>query len=401
MKKCLIKYSILFIGLLMMSCDSGVDWTPYYTSDKTTPYGTYVLRKELDNIFENSEITDVKEVIADLDKYGFDYDFRYIFIYDRMLQREDALDRLARIASYGGSVFISTYETSNAFNEILEIETESYYTNNLTTQSLSLENNSNNEKYTLKDYRRSAIISNYNPYTTEVLGSIKIDDEIYPNFIRIRYGNGYIYYHSSPIIFTNYYMLENDYYNYVTEVFSYIEDGNILWANHQFYNINYEEKSEGDFFSALSFIQRHNSLMTALYLLILMGLMYLIFNSKRRQRILPIIFPYRNHTLDFAKTLAELYRHHPDHQAMAQYRINYFLEQIRTKYNITSKDIENDFAETLSAKSAVDLSTCRELTSIIQKIKHKNNITKDDFFQLNHSIEKFNHQSKIYNYGKS
>ena len=57
-------------------------------------------------------------------------------------------------------------------------------------------------------------------------------------------------------------MLENDYYNYVTEVFSYIEDGNILWANHQFYNINYEEKSEGDFFSALSFIQRHDSLMT-------------------------------------------------------------------------------------------------------------------------------------------
>ena len=265
MKKCLIKYCILFIGLLMMSCDSGVDWTPYYTSDKTTPYGTYVLRKELDNIFENSEITDVKEVIADLGKYGFDYDFRYIFIYDRMLQREDALDKLARIASYGGSVFISTYETSNAFNEILEIETESYYTNNLTTQSLSLENNSNNEKYTLKDYRRSAIISNYNPYTTEVLGSIKIDDEIYPNFIRIRYGNGYIYYHSSPIIFTNYYMLEDDYYNYVTEVFSYIEDGNILWANHQFYNINYEEKSDGDFFSALSFIQRHNSLMNAFY----------------------------------------------------------------------------------------------------------------------------------------
>ena len=38
---------MLFIGLLMMSCDSGIDWTPYYTSDKTTPYGTYVLRKEL------------------------------------------------------------------------------------------------------------------------------------------------------------------------------------------------------------------------------------------------------------------------------------------------------------------------------------------------------------------
>src|SRR5690554_422603 len=159
MKKCLIKYCILFIGLLMMSCDSGIDWSPYYTSDKTTPYGTYVLRKELGNIFENSEITDVKEVIANLDKYGYDNDFRYIFIYDRVLQREDALDRLAQIASYGGSVFISTYETSDFFNEILEIETESYYTNNLTPKSLSLEKNSNNEKYTLKDYRKSAIIS--------------------------------------------------------------------------------------------------------------------------------------------------------------------------------------------------------------------------------------------------
>lgn len=126
--------------------------------------------------------------------------------------------------------------------------------------------------------------------------------------------------------------------------------------------------------------------------------MYLFFNSKRRQRAVPIVLPYPNYTLDFAKTLSELYRYNTDHTAMVRYKINYFLEQLRLHYYITAKDTEKDFSEILSAKSGVDAETCRKLVLKIDILKSKNYLDKEDFFALHTLIESFKQKSK--NYGR-
>lgn len=405
MNKCPIKYILFCFSFLFISCNSKVDWTKYFTSDKTTPFGTYILRKELNDIFFDSYITDTEEPLNHSINNFYPSErseIRYIFINSYLIHDEAALEHLIQIAENGASIFISIQNTPSYFNQLLEIETNKFLPNDFVNHySLSISENSQNSNYPIDKGAGFSYINSYNPETTEVLGNLHFNDTIEPNFVRIRFGSGYFYLHTEPIAFTNYYMLENENYNYVTDVFSFVDDGEILWNNNRFQTINATKKTEGGFFDALSFIQNHNSLMTALYLLITMGLLYLIFNSQRKQRIVPIRLPYKNYTLDFAKTLAELYRNHPDHSAMVQYKINFFFEQIRIKYNITTKNMDNDFENLLSAKSGVDELTCSRLTNLIKQLKSKKTITKDDYIKLNTIIESFNKKSNIYDYGKS
>lgn len=404
MRKWFLKYSLLAFSFLFISCSSDVDWTRYFNSEKTTPFGTYVLRGELDEIFHESLINDLNETLYSYfsDNYHHDYDeLRYIYINDYLVHDQEAWTELAYFVEHGGTAFISTHSFKDFQIDDLEIELSSFENKPKgPTVSLSVKNKPN-KTYKYDKGAGVSYFSKYNHETTTVLGYLESNNEKQPNFIKVNYGDGYFLLHSEPIAFTNYYLLKTDNYTYVSDVFSYIDDGEILWNNKRFQSINESGRNDGGFFNALSFMMKHESLKVALYLLIIMGLLYLLFNSKRRQRIVPIVLPYENYTLDFAKTLAELYRHHPDHKAMVQYKINYFLEQIRVNHNITSKDTEKNFSELLSAKSGVDLSTCQILVANIEDLKTKDKIRQEDFFKLQSLIDTFNKKSKIYGYAKS
>lgn len=129
--------------------------------------------------------------------------------------------------------------------------------------------------------------------------------------------------------------------------------------------------------------------------LLALGILYLLFNSKRRQRAQEVILPYSNHTLDFTKTLSELYRYNSDHTAMTKYKINYFLEQLRLNYNITARDTEKDFTDLLAAKSGADRDTCQNLVNVINSYRTRNYLNKSDFVKIQSIIETFNRKIKF------
>ena len=243
----------------------------------------------------------------------------------------------------------------------------------------------------------TSFISKYNSETTDVLGYLIYENKKEPNFVKVFYGDGFLLIHTEPIAFTNYHMLNKNHYQYVVDMFSYLNDENIIWDNHRMYNRRAPgERNDGGFFDSLNFILKHQSLKWGFFLLLAMGIAFLLFNSKRKQKAIPIVLPYKNYTLDFAKTLSELYRYNSDHTAMVKYKINYFLEQIRVHYNITAKDTEKDFTEILSAKSGVDQETCRKIVLAIDIFKSKSYLDKEDFFKLQSLIESFNQKSNSY-----
>ena len=132
--------------------------------------------------------------------------------------------------------------------------------------------------------------------------------------------------------------------------------------------------------------------------MLFIGILYLILNSRRRQAAVQIITPYSNYSLNFAKTLSNLYKDNADHTALTRYKINYFLEQIRVHYNITSKDTEKDFAEILSTKSGVGWGFCDSLVRAIENLKSREYVSQKDFLFLQSQIETFTIKSK--NYGR-
>ncbi|SMC53381.1 hypothetical protein [Moheibacter sediminis] len=404
MIKKLGKYLLVFLLLLTVGCNTErpVDWTPTFDSAHTIPYGTYVLHRKLKDLFPDSKIIDIKQNTYEyLEEIQYNYESdSYMAIYPSSDLFTDAVwEKLLAYVNSGRVAFVSLGNSNYTFEKYLEVKYHSFEPPNFggnINVSLSVLNAGKENSYNFQKGVGTNYFSGFNPEITEVLGYVNYKGKKEPNFIKVHHGNGYFLLHTEPFAFTNYYMLRGDNYKYAADVLSYIPDENILWDNHR---INQREKSgnsDGGFFSALSFILKHQSLRWAFFILLSMGILFLIFNSKRRQKAIKIIQPYPNYSLSFAQTLSELYKNNADHTAIVKYKINYFLEQIRTHYNISAKDTEKDFSELLSAKSGVDLKLCKKLALQIDIFRSKNYLDKEDFFKLQSLIHSFNQKSGHY-----
>ena len=74
--------------------------------------------------------------------------------------------------------------------------------------------------------------------------------------------------------------------------------------------------------------------LTWAYYLVLIGLLfYALFAGKRTQRVIPVVEPPRNTSLEFAQTVGRLYFQQGDHDNLARKKIQYFLAGLRERYH--------------------------------------------------------------------
>ena len=401
MKTGFFKYSLFFISFLILGCgELPVNWFPSFDSKDTIPFGTYVLRQELPHLFPDSNITNINQNTYEFFE-GIEYQYRtdhYVFIYEGEHFTDATWEKILDYVNQGGSALIANPVKNPTFEKYIGVKTAEFAPDLIPdiSVSLSVKTSGKEKSYVYEKGVKTNYFSEFNPETTDVLGYITYEGVQKPNFIKVYYGDGYLLLHAEPYVFTNYHLLKENHSKYIANVFSYFEDADILWDNHRIFQREKLSDSDGGFFNALGFTLKHKALRSAFLLLVLMGILFLVFNSKRRQKAVPIILPHSNHTLDFAKTLSELYRYNSDHTAMVKYKINYFLEQIKTRYGITAKDAEKDFSELLSAKSGVELNLCEKLVLTIDIFRGKNYLDKEDFFKLQSLIESFNQKSNQY-----
>lgn len=383
---------------VQISCADKIDWSMTFDSNDKIPYGTYVLRNELESIFPEVEITDINTpTYTYLSENQYDlYHENYIFIYNYFPHPIEAQHEIDIFVENGGTAFISNHSNS-AFLEKKGIKIAHKTLGNdddVQNLSLSIIKQGHEMKYDFQNNRNIAYFSEFDTETTEILGHVYFQGKKEPNYLKVNIEDGYFLLHATPIVFTNDYLLKKGQSLYVADVFSYLENHDILWDNQRIKRVFSSGNSQGNFFNALSFFMQHQALKTALLLFMLLGLLYLLFNYKRKQRVLPIILPYENYTLNFTKTLSEVYRNHSDHRAMVRYKINYFLEQTRQRYQLSSNDFDQNFAEILSKKSGVNLLICQQIAEKITHLKNKEKCRKEDLLQLHHLLTKFNNESK-------
>jgi hypothetical protein len=140
--------------------------------------------------------------------------------------------------------------------------------------------------------------------------------------------------------------------------------------------------------SPLRVILEHVELRTALYILLLLIVVYLFFDAKRKQRIIPIIQSPTNHTIQFIKTVGNLYFNTGNHKAAAVNQVYYFKEYLSMKLNIhLSQDI--DSSKIIAAKSAKDLPFIEGLLKKINAVEQTDNITDRLLIELNKDLHKF------------
>ena len=139
----------------------------------------------------------------------------------------------------------------------------------------------------------------------------------------------------------------------------------------------------------MRFILNQPALKWSYYLLVVGLLLFVIFKAKREQRIIPIIKPLENSSVEFAKTVGSLYYQHRDYANLNHKKITYFLTYIRNRYYINTTVLDENFITQLSAKAGKSREETKTLVDLILSLKNKPLHTEQDSLTLVQKINTF------------
>ena len=357
------------------------------------PFGTSIAYTITKNIFAPQKIEINKNPFAD--NYGWDYDTASLYMNisrNYYVTDRDAESLLAFIYK-GNTAFISAdnYDTL-LLNKLFckQNDEEPFYKYRLS----EMRNTSSRftDGLTLYKENFSYFYYPFTNYFKEINGSYGringYNDAGKPNFFVFMWGKGRIYFHNEPRTLSNYFLLTKNNYLYLQEILQMLpaKPSNIYWDN---YYSNKNFVANADSKSTIGTIMKYPPLAKAFFIAIGLLLLYIFFNSKRRQRIVPVIKPTQNTSIAFAEAIAGLYLNKQDNKIIADKIITYFNEHVRSKYFITINVNDPSYADLLSRKSGVVFEVVDELTNTIKKINTSATVSDLQLLNLNGLTEKF------------
>ncbi len=196
-------------------------------------------------------------------------------------------------------------------------------------------------------------------------------DQEYNNFIKVKYGKGAIYFHSTPLAFTNFYIWNDTAMNYCRDALKTFGSGDIYWDED---NRTYDYKAfsnHGDHTPGkpgegpLEFILSEPGLRSAWYLLMLTVVLYLIFGARRKQRIIAVTKNLENTSIEYAEVLSHMFMKQKDHKKLVMMKMELFKAFIRDRFNlrlpINMKDEDEALYREISQKSSVPFDLVKEI----------------------------------------
>lgn len=393
-----IIYLIILAALVLMVVlgkDKQYDWQVTYAHEDKNPYGAFALNELLPSVLADKFIQHRYKTFYELkDSILADENF-FVIAGTFNPDKEDA-SALINHVQKGGKVFISANYIYGKLADTLGIRTYDYFfdgphpfqgnRNDTTTIRLA---NPRMDTTALFYFKRDNIhhflgkadttFTKNKPIEAQVIARNDFDKAI---AVRMKYGKGEFIFCSTPMLFTNIYLLNGQNQVLASSLLSYLPGVKTYWT--EYYHLGRMEAA-----TPLRFILTNEPLSWAYYISILSLLAFLIFEAKRTQRIIPVIKPLANSSLDFIGTISRLFYEKGDHKSIATKKILYFFEQMRSKFYLSQPYHSEGYAEILSHKTGVDKNLATSLIKCVDSINSKEKINKEDLLQLNELIQNF------------
>ncbi len=387
--KFIIPVSIVFIVLVIikMFTPEPTDWNMSFSKNDKIPFGSFILFDQLNAIFPGQKIESTNLPFYNITSERKIENKNIIIICNRFEPDELDAKVLRNLLENGNDIFIA----ANIFG-IQQIDSLNIFTNysffgGFDSASVNFINPNLKRD---EDYRFTK--GNYNQYfqsfdTSKVtlLGNNEID---FATFLNVKIGKGNLYLHSIPNIFTNYNILKSD-RDYISKCFSYLTVRDVIWDEY------YKEVNKYQS-TPLRYILSQPSLRWAYFTLIISLLFFVIFKGRRDQRIIPVVKPLANTTIEFVNTVGNLYFKQSNHKNIAEKKISYFMDHIRTKYSIKTLHYSDDLVQQLSDKSLVEKAVIKKLFNLFNLVNTSITIRRDTLIELNNLIENFYLKTGIY-----
>ncbi len=381
---------LLAYGLFEHYRPKPLDWEPTYKNTDKIPFGTQALYELLPSVMRQSAITNVRVPAYNyLTENRLPANSNFIFVTRSVDFDANDRQQLLAYVKRGNNVLLSAYDFPDTLGKLLGFRA---LVKRPQLRDTSLLNNFTNPQFKkpggynfFHDDGRNYLVTK-DPKTTTVLGRNARKEPVY---IRIRYGKGYFFIHNLPLAFTNFFVLDRKTSDYAFKALSYLPARPTYWDEYQKQGRFSEEQQ-----SIFRYVMSQPALTWAYYVLVVGLLFYALFAGKRTQRVIPVVEPPRNTSLEFVQTVGRVYYQQADHNNLGQKMIQYFLTNIRERYGLSTTVLDNDFAEMLSKRTGTDLAEAQDLVRTLQAARRTVTLSEDDVLLLNQKMELFSVNSQ-------
>jgi hypothetical protein len=413
---------LLVIGLTVVIAWLGLrnqySWIEDYKESNKGPYGTYVLQQLLKSYAgEKQPLIVIEKKFKEL-PVKTKRPSNYVFVGEALYFDTNDVKRLLKFVKNGNTAFIASKTLPFEMMDKLysdpcdTIQWNEYKTEEDSLVHMNLRHpklHSNKDFPFYYQYRAKRISVNWHfidssyfcgdPKGLTPLGTFN-KGKI--NFARMPYGRGFFYFHTNPVVFSNLHLIHKRSLDYANRVFSHLVVGPIYWDKYSRIPENLGRRRNNSPYddrrkmakSPLKYILSQPPLAWAWYLLLAMGLIYLVFRTKRRQRIVPVIGQNTNTSLEFLRTIGRLYFFQNNHRSLALQKMKQFLFFLRDRYGLNIRELNQEWINEIAKKAEVDPKHITYIARQYQNIGDAATINDKTLIDFHHSIETFYKQCK-------
>lgn len=373
---------VLIFAAISISAPKAINWKATYSKKDKNPYGNFILYDLLSETFD-SKLRTVQQPAYNQIKEDSSLKANYIFVNDIFVPDTFDTKELVNFVERGNNVFIAANSFFGDFADALKLETEQNTLFFGASDSNSL--NFVNQEFEVDPaykFRRNSAENYFASFDTTRSTILGINDSLQATYIKTTYGDGAFYLSANPLAFTNFHLMHEDNAYYIFKSLSYLPKAEIWWD--EFYKVGRDEAK-----TPLRFILKTPALKWAWMLLLFGGLLYMISNAKRKQKIIPALDPFKNTSVEFTETIGMLYFNNGNHKDLADKKIKYFFEFVRRKFGLKTDLNDWEFPIRLAQKSGMTEEDTAKLLTEVKRVKSLVQINEEILIKLNTAIDNF------------
>lgn len=395
----IIAISVLLILMfaLQLNLPQRYSWIPTFSHKDKNPFGCYVF----DSIMSQSVPSGYS--VTDKTLYRICHDgnkVNVLIISDDVNLSKTDVDAIKDIAGRGGNVLIAgNSKTYNTTSDSLMIKNFGacfkYGYFSITSLKRKIKNDASGSRDTIhwsmdNDVYKDNIYPVYSMMIEDLMTADSADNteviafrtgdaqdkelRVSPVAIRKEVGKGSVILVSTPLLFTNYGILDGSTSEYIFRLMSHIGNNHVVRTTSY---MKTQDMADAEA-SPLRFFLGQLPLRTALYLALLVITLFLIFNARRRQRVIPVVERPQNRSLEFVKLIGTLYYHNKDHSDIVRKKFAFFAEELRRllMVDITDRDADRHSFSVISSRTGLRLEEVENIISDIRKVADReSNVT--------------------------
>ncbi len=361
---------ILYVVLEIQSVKSH-DWSPGYGALSREPLGCSALYDFLPDLFPSNEL---KKNNSDFYLFLGNNDAvneNLIVITDVFMIDKTAGNKLLEWIRRGNNAFISAGRFSDSFCHA------GGFIQTMPSYNMYLKSKPDTTSGMLYSFRNEPQLFIHGPWNAAELCADTVFEcdtlmhaqdsynEPFPVFLQLHLGNGNLFVHGAPFLFSNYVLHDSGALKLAEQTLLLLPDAPTVWD--EYYKPGNQMKNS----DGMGEIFERASLKAAWQLLILLMLLYIVFVGKRRQKAIPVIEPPVNTSVEYIRTLGRLYFEKRNNRDILNKRLHFLLMTIKMKFSIDCNPDDPKFARNLMmATGAAE----NEINKLIQCFRTVQNV---------------------------